>query len=88
MSDYTELRREAFEANMEIPKRNLAIYTFGNVSAFDSKAGLFAIKPSGVPYDELRPDSMVIVDLEGVTVAGALRPSSDTPTPRPALPRV
>jgi L-ribulose-5-phosphate 4-epimerase len=82
MSDYKTLREQAFEANMEIPKRGLAIYTWGNVSAFDSAAGVFAIKPSGVSYEELKTDSMVVVDLEGKTVWGKLRPSSDTQTHR------
>lgn len=76
----TELKREAFEANLEIPKQGLAIYTFGNVSAFDRSRGVFAIKPSGVPYDTLTPDDMIVVDLEGRTVEGRGRPSSDTPT--------
>ena len=65
---------------MEIPERNLAIYTFGNVSAYDRERELFAIKPSGVAYDELKPDDMVLVDLEGKVVEGELRPSSDTMT--------
>lgn len=77
---YTSLREKAFEANMEIPRRGLAIYTWGNVSAFDAEKGVFAIKPSGVPYDELTVDSMVIVDLDGKVVDGKMRPSSDTKT--------
>jgi L-ribulose-5-phosphate 4-epimerase len=77
---YTELKREAYEANMEIPKQGLAIYTFGNVSAFDAAQGVFAIKPSGVPYDVLGADSMVVVDLDGTIVEGTGRPSSDTKT--------
>lgn len=80
MGKYTELQREAYEANMQIPAQHLALYTWGNVSAFDKAAGVFAIKPSGVPYPELMPESMVIVDLEGNVVEGNLRPSSDTPT--------
>ena len=80
MGKYTELQREAYEANMHIPAQHLALYTWGNVSAFDKAAGVFAIKPSGVPYPELTPESMVIVDLEGNVVEGNLRPSSDTPT--------
>jgi L-ribulose-5-phosphate 4-epimerase len=79
---YKTLREEAFEANREIPRRNLAIYTWGNVSAFDPDRGVFAIKPSGVDYEKLSPESMVVVDLEGVSVAGQLRPSSDTETHR------
>jgi L-ribulose-5-phosphate 4-epimerase len=82
MDTYKTLREEAFEANREIPRRNLAIYTWGNVSAFDPRRGVFAIKPSGVNYDDLTPESMVLVDLEGNVVDGALRPSSDTDTHR------
>ena len=81
MGKYTELQREAYEANMQIPAQHLALYTWGNVSAFDKAAGVFAIKPSGVPYPELTPESMVIVDLEGNVVEGKLRPSSDTVYP-------
>lgn len=81
MAKYTEIKREAYEANMEIPKQNLAIYTFGNVSSFDAGSGVFAIKPSGVPYDRLRPEKMVVVDIENnAIVEGSLRPSSDTKT--------
>lgn len=65
---------------MELPKLGLVLFTFGNVSAADRTAGVFAIKPSGVPYDELSPDKMVIVDFDGNTVEGNLRPSSDTKT--------
>ena len=79
---YKDLREEAYEANMEMFRRNLAIYTWGNVSAYDSKAAVFAIKPSGVEYEKLRPEDMVVVDLEGKTVDGNLRPSSDTNTHR------
>jgi L-ribulose-5-phosphate 4-epimerase len=77
---YTTIKEQAYEANMQIPAQHLALYTWGNVSAFDAAAGVFAIKPSGVPYPELTPDSMVIVDLEGKIVEGNLNPSSDTPT--------
>ena len=77
---FTELKREAYEANLEIPKQGLAIYTFGNVSAFDAARGVFAIKPSGVPYEALTPGAMVIVDLDGEIVEGNGRPSSDTKT--------
>ncbi len=77
---YRELRERAWEANLEIPRRGLAIYTFGNVSAFDRDRGVLAIKPSGVAYDRLSADDMVVVDLEGNVVEGKLRPSSDTRT--------
>jgi L-ribulose-5-phosphate 4-epimerase len=80
MDTYKTLREEAFEANLEIKKQNLAIYTWGNVSAFDPGKGIFAIKPSGVAYDKLRPEDMVLVDLDGKIVEGALNPSSDTKT--------
>jgi L-ribulose-5-phosphate 4-epimerase len=82
MDVYKTIREEAFEANREIPRRNLAIYTWGNVSAFDAGQAVFAIKPSGVDYDDLSPESMVVVDLEGGIVEGKLRPSSDTETHR------
>ncbi|MEO6524508.1 MAG: L-ribulose-5-phosphate 4-epimerase [Mucilaginibacter sp.] len=77
---YQHIKEEAYKANMELPKLNLVIFTFGNVSAVDRAEGVFAIKPSGVPYEDLTPDNMVIVDFDGVTVEGKLRPSSDTKT--------
>jgi len=80
MERFAALREEAWLANMEIPKRNLAIYTWGNVSAFDRQAAVFAIKPSGVPYDQLKVEHMVVVDLDGKVVEGNLKPSSDTGT--------
>jgi len=79
-SSYSELKTQAWEANMEIPRRGLAIYTFGNVSAFDAERGVFAIKPSGVAYDALVAADMVVVDLDAKVVEGSLRPSSDTKT--------
>ncbi|MCL2472984.1 MAG: L-ribulose-5-phosphate 4-epimerase AraD [Treponema sp.] len=82
MDPYKSLKEEAFEANQEIPRRNLAIFTWGNVSAFDPYRGVFAIKPSGVSYDKLTVESMVVVDLEGNVVDGKLNPSSDTETHR------
>jgi len=80
MDVYKTLREESFEANIEIKRRNLAIYTWGNASAFDPGKGVFAIKPSGVAYDELKPDLMVLVDIDGAVVQGRLKPSSDTKT--------
>jgi len=77
---HRELRERVLAANLEIPRRGLAIYTFGNVSALDPAAGVFAIKPSGVPYDKLAVDDIVVVDLEGKVVDSRLRPSSDTRT--------
>jgi len=76
----TELRREACEANRKLPEHGLVHLNFGNASALDRQRGIFAIKPSGVDYKELRPAAMVLVDLEGRVVEGKLRPSSDTPT--------
>ncbi|MFN4254780.1 MAG: L-ribulose-5-phosphate 4-epimerase [Saprospiraceae bacterium] len=78
--NFKSLKEAAYEANMEIPRQNLAIYTFGNVSAIDRAAGVVAIKPSGVPYAELKPEHMVLVDLENRIVEGSARPSSDTKT--------
>ena len=75
-----ELKKAVYEANMELPKRNLITFTWGNVSGFDREKGLFVIKPSGVEYDRLTPDDMVVMDLEGNKVEGSLKPSSDTPT--------
>jgi L-ribulose-5-phosphate 4-epimerase len=80
MSKYTDIQEAAYEANKQLPKLGLVLFTFGNVSAADRSAGVFAIKPSGVPYGELSPDKMVIVDFEGKTVKGKMRPSSDTLT--------
>jgi len=80
MSSYQDIKEQAYLANMQLPKLNLVLFTFGNVSAADRNKGVFAIKPSGVPYDELSIDKMVIVDFEGNTVEGNLRPSSDTKT--------
>ena len=79
-SSYSELKEQAWRANMEIPRRGLAIHTFGNVSAFDAERGVFAIKPSGVAYESLTAADMVVVDLDAKVVDGALRPSSDTKT--------
>lgn len=77
---YRRIAKQAYLANMELPKLGLVLFTFGNVSAADGKLGVFAIKPSGVPYGELFLDDMVIVDFDGKVVAGKLRPSSDTLT--------
>jgi len=76
----TTLREEVLEANLELVRRGLVLYTFGNVSGIDRGEGLVAIKPSGVPYDELTPAQIVISDLSGKIVDGNLRPSSDLPT--------
>src|SRR5215204_3474985 len=78
----TELKREAYEANMALPRQGLINLTFGNASALDRMRGIFAIKPSGVDYETLRPNHIVLVDLAGKKVEGRLNPSSDTPTHR------
>ncbi|MEI6949320.1 L-ribulose-5-phosphate 4-epimerase [Paraflavisolibacter sp. H34] len=80
LSKYQRIKEEAYEANMQLPQLGLVIFTFGNVSAADREQGVFAIKPSGVPYEQLSPDNMVIVDFDGRTVEGTHRPSSDTLT--------
>ncbi|MCR5777070.1 MAG: L-ribulose-5-phosphate 4-epimerase [Lachnospiraceae bacterium] len=75
-----ELKKEVYEANMLLPKYGLVTFTWGNVSGIDREKGLFAIKPSGVDYDKLKPEDMVIVDLDGNVVEGNYNPSSDTAT--------
>ena len=77
---YEHIKQEAYEANMQLPRLGLVLFTFGNVSAADRTKGVFAIKPSGVPYEELTPDKMVILDFDANIVEGNLRPSSDTKT--------
>jgi L-ribulose-5-phosphate 4-epimerase len=74
------LREEVLDANLELVRRGLVLYTFGNASGIDRSQGFVAIKPSGVPYDELKPEHMVVTDLTGKIVDGTLRPSSDLPT--------
>ena len=75
-----ELKKKVYEANMELPRRNLVTYTWGNVSGIDREKGLFVIKPSGVEYDELKPEDLVVMDLKGNQVEGDMNPSSDTKT--------
>src|SRR6202041_3652258 len=75
-----ELRTAVLEANLELVKRGLVLYTFGNASGVDREQGLVVIKPSGVDYDELRPEDMVVTDLHGEMVEGTLKPSSDLDT--------
>lgn len=75
-----ELKIKVYEANMELPKRNLVTYTWGNVSAIDREKGLFVIKPSGVEYEDLNPSDLVVMDLDGNQVEGDMNPSSDTKT--------
>ena len=80
MCKYQAIKEQAYSANMQLAKLNLVLFTFGNVSAADRELGVFAIKPSGVPYQDLTVEKMVIVDFDGNTIEGDLRPSSDTKT--------
>jgi L-ribulose-5-phosphate 4-epimerase len=80
MKEYSSIRETCYEANMQLPELGLVLFTFGNVSVADRENKIFAIKPSGVPYKDLSPKKMVIVDFDGNTIDGKLRPSSDTKT--------
>ena len=80
MSIYKALKEECYQANMELNSLGLVIYTFGNVSAVDREKGVFAIKPSGVPYEDLKPEDIVILDFDNTVIEGTMRPSSDTKT--------
>ncbi len=75
-----DLKKLAYEANMELPKYGLVTFTWGNISAIDRERGMFVIKPSGVDYNQLKPEDMVVMDLEGRKVEGKYNPSSDTAT--------
>ena len=75
-----ELKKKVYEANMELPKYGLVTFTWGNVSEIDRESGLFVIKPSGVPYETMKPEDMVVMNLDGERVEGRYNPSSDTPT--------
>ena len=75
-----ELKEQVCEANRRLPELGLVVFTWGNVSGIDRSRGLFVIKPSGVPYEELTPEDMVVVNLDGKKIEGRLNPSSDTPT--------
>ena len=77
---HEELKKAVCEANLELPKHKLVIFSWGNVSGIDRSQGIIAIKPSGVDYEELTPDKIVLLDLDGNVVKGTLKPSSDTPT--------
>lgn len=79
---YLAIQQECYEANMQLPNFGLVDLTFGNVSVIDRASGVFGIKPSGVDYSRLKPEDIVLIDLDGRQVSGALRPSSDTPTHR------
>jgi len=78
--DTRALREQVLQANLALPRHGLVTFTWGNVSGFDAETGLVAIKPSGVPYERLRADDIVVLTLQGERVAGTLKPSSDTPT--------
>ena len=80
MSEFQKLKETAYDGNMHLPELGLVLFTFGNASAADHERGVFAIKPSGVPYAGLRPEDMVSVDFDGNIIEGDLRPSSDTKT--------
>lgn len=80
MNQYKEIKEIAWQSNIELSQHNLIIFTFGNVSTIDRVRGVFAIKPSGVPYANLKPEDMVVVDMDNKIVEGKLRPSSDTKT--------
>ncbi|MDF9801186.1 L-ribulose-5-phosphate 4-epimerase [Catalinimonas alkaloidigena] len=80
MSQYTDIKEAAYQANMQLPELGLVLFTFGNVSAVDRTKGVFAIKPSGVPYEKLKTEDIVIVDFDNQIVEGNMRPSSDTKT--------
>lgn len=79
-SIYKDLKQECYEANMQLNALNLVVYTFGNVSAVDREKGVFAIKPSGVPYEDLKLEDIVILDFDNNIIEGTMRPSSDTKT--------
>lgn len=80
MSKFSDLKQESYEANMELNRLGLVVYTFGNVSAVDRNEKVFAIKPSGIPYETMKPEDMVVVDFDSNVVEGNRRPSSDTKT--------
>lgn len=80
MDDFRKIKEEAYESNMQLPELGLVLFTFGNASSADRERGVFAIKPSGVPYSKLKVDDMVIVDFDGNIIQGDMRPSSDTKT--------
>jgi L-ribulose-5-phosphate 4-epimerase len=79
---YQDIQEECYEANLQLPEFGLVDLTFGNVSVIDRGSGVFGIKPSGVDYTKLKPQDIVLVDLEGKQLSGTMRPSSDTPTHR------
>ena len=76
MGKFDELKKEVYEANMQLPELGLVLFTFGNASAVDREQGVFAIKPSGVPYNILKPEDIVVLDFENNVIEGSMRPSS------------
>lgn len=80
MSKYDQIKQRVYQCNLDLPKYGVVIFSFGNVSAIDRKEGVVAIKPSGIAYDTLRPDDIVVLDLDGKVIEGTLRSSSDTNT--------
>ena len=82
------LREQVVEANLDLVRKGLVLSTFGNASGIDRERGLIVIKPSGVPYEDLKADHMVVTDLQGTVVEGSLRPSSDLPTHAASVPGV
>ena len=80
MRNFSDLKSRVYNANMELPRQSVVIYNFGNVSGIDRERGVFAIKPSGVLYDKLTPEDIVILDMDGKVIEGNLNPSSDTKT--------
>ena len=80
MSKFDKIKNSCLKANLEIKNNDLAIFTFGNVSIIDRNTEVFAIKPSGVPYEQLKKNDIVVLDLKGNVIEGSLNPSSDTKT--------
>jgi L-ribulose-5-phosphate 4-epimerase len=80
MSQFDELKERVYQSNMELPLKGVVIYSFGNASAIDREQNAVAIKPSGVPYEKLQPEDIIVVDMQGNRIEGTLRPSSDTKT--------
>ena len=80
MGRYDDIKEAAYKGNMRLPELGLVLFTFGNVSEADREKGVFAIKPSGVPYEDLKPEDMVVMDFDGNKIEGDMRPSSDTKT--------
>jgi len=80
MTDFEQLKKQVYDANIALVKHGLVIFTWGNVSAIDRESGLVVIKPSGIDYDLMKPEDMVVLDLSGFVVQGELKPSSDAPT--------